>query len=822
MKPPLPRVGLPTFRAALNRVILLPSLLILAGIVAGSLLIAWRLGVSLEEASAKVGTSVASGALHHLRDLEDQALLLSRGSPSSEQASLSRFERVVRLGRTGEVVWSWPPSSAAPLSPELLPLLLQQYDRTRSVQWFNNPVDSASGVATLVLLVPTAPEAGILVGVVDPDHFSAHLGQLAAGLGLSLALVNDQGQPLVGVAATNYRSARNRHNEAAFSYLDLVGSTASQVMVQRLTAEGWALQLSRPVGDIYSPLLVLVFVWVPLVAAALLLGLRWRNRLTRQLVGALETLKVETRRITQGDYSEVVESTPFEDLNVVLRDFESMRESVWLRQQDLKDSEYRFRRMFEDAAIGIIHTTLDGAPLDLNQAMARMLGYISPAQALSRIDNVTNDIYVRPEERVAILQMLQSTAQGRIQITTEFRTVDQRILIVNNHLGRVYDTHRGEFILEAFIEDVTEIKKAEQAVLELNAELERKVAERTRHLEAALEDLNAAQSQLVRSEKMAALGQLIAGIAHEINTPLGAITASNDNIAILLKKVLESLPWLMQMINPDQRSLFYRMYERAFRGVEVIPSAMLRQKRREVTAYLVSNGLEANDEMVDVLAELDLTAYLAEFLPLLQDPLGRDAVTMVFEMVSLEKSCLIIEQASDKAAKVIGALRTFSHEEQGRNFQTVDLRGSLEGVLTLFQSRLRHGVELKTGFQDVGPIWGYADRLSQVWTNLISNALQAMDYKGKLEITLQTEAGRAAVRIRDSGAGIPEHLRDRIFEPFFTTKKTGEGSGLGLDICRKIVEEHKGTIGFESSPGRTVFLVTLPLAVAAQEPPSND
>ena len=383
MKFPLPRAGLPTFRAALNRVVLLPSVLFLAGILVGSLLIGWSLGIALEQDAAALGAAVASGGRLHVRDLEVQLVMLSHGDSSAQQASLASFERVVRLSANGNVVWSWPPSPQAPLAETLIPQLLQKYDPSLGPQWLDRSVSSVSGNRTLALMVPGTSPGGPVVGIVEPDRFGSHLDELAASAGLALAMIDKTGQPLLGVSARNLPGARIAHNAEQFSYQDNVGTLASQVVVTQLTPEGWVLQLSRPTSEILSPILIMFFVWIPLSALAVLVGWRWRHRLTTQLVGALETLKDETRRITQGDYSEVVESTPFEDLNVVLRDFESMRESVWLRQQDLKDSEYRFRRMFEDAAVGILHTTLDGVPLDLNQAMARMLGYSSPAEALT-------------------------------------------------------------------------------------------------------------------------------------------------------------------------------------------------------------------------------------------------------------------------------------------------------------------------------------------------------------------------------------------------------------------------------------------------------
>jgi PAS domain S-box-containing protein len=805
-------LALPKFRDVLARVVLLPSLVFIVVVVVGAFLTVWRTGNSLEALNAKLAHATGrqvqllwdgrESQLQHLAILaEGMGSTLKLEPPLGQQFDSSYwFDPEERL------VDSWPNGPEAQV-PSAAKSLLERLTTERAPLWSATPHSEA------VSRTGWAAEHNRvrLVAFLNNARMITDIEALVAGSDLSWGLLDGEGTLLRGRLPKNFTQENSRHTEQTWVYSDQIAETWSQVSVWKLGSHSWTLFLSRSLADIDAPALIFL-VFVPVLLLVMGFVLAFLGGLNRQLFRALQSLKNETRRITLGDYSEKLNRTNYQDLNDILQDFESMRESVWLRQQDLKDSEYRFRRMFEEAAVGILHTSFTGQPLDLNLALARMLGYSSSQEALEHIKNVTTEMYVRPEEFEAILQMITGTSRGRIQISTEFYTRHKKVLIVNNHLGRVFDTHRNEFILEAFIEDVTEIKKAEKAILEINIDLERKVTDRTRHLEQTLENLKLAQAQLVRSEKMAALGQLIAGIAHEINTPLGAISASNDNISSLLKKVLEALPRLLHLLGDDQKVIFYRMYEQSYRGVEVIPSSQLRQKRKQAETFFEQAGVTADEETVDCLAELDLTSNLEPFGSLLVDKLGLEAVRMVHEMISLEKSCLIIDQASDKAAKVIGALRTFTHEDQLKEFRQVDLRENLESVLTLFQSRLRHGVELRKNLDGAPLVWGYGDRLAQVWTNLVSNALQAMDYKGLLEIEAVQKDNFVLVVIRESGPGIPENIRDRIFEPFFTTKPAGEGSGLGLDICRRFVAEHDGRILVESAPGRTQFTVELPLA----------
>jgi signal transduction histidine kinase len=140
-----------------------------------------------------------------------------------------------------------------------------------------------------------------------------------------------------------------------------------------------------------------------------------------------------------------------------------------------------------------------------------------------------------------------------------------------------------------------------------------------------------------------------------------------------------------------------------------------------------------------------------------------------------------------------------------------NLSEGIDTVLTLYQNQLKKGIEVKRNYTELPPVLCYPDELNQVWTNLIHNALQAMDYRGTLTIEVMQQEQYASISITDTGAGIPEEIKPKIFEPFFTTKPPGEGSGLGLDIVKKIIEKHQGKIEVESIPGQTKFTVSLPI-----------
>jgi signal transduction histidine kinase len=142
----------------------------------------------------------------------------------------------------------------------------------------------------------------------------------------------------------------------------------------------------------------------------------------------------------------------------------------------------------------------------------------------------------------------------------------------------------------------------------------------------------------------------------------------------------------------------------------------------------------------------------------------------------------------------------------------VDVAASLDTVLGLYGSQIREGIEVQRDLAPTPPVAGHVDELVQVWTNLIHNAMYAMQGRGRLQLASQVQDGCVVVRITDSGPGVPPALHDKIFEPFFSTKPRGEGTGLGLHICRQIITKHGGTLGLDSEPGRTTFHVRLPLA----------
>jgi two-component system NtrC family sensor kinase len=166
-----------------------------------------------------------------------------------------------------------------------------------------------------------------------------------------------------------------------------------------------------------------------------------------------------------------------------------------------------------------------------------------------------------------------------------------------------------------------------------------------------------------------------------------------------------------------------------------------------------------------------------------------------------------------RVANIILSLKTYSHNDKKGEKILFNIKDSIETVLTILQTKLQKNIEVIKNFEDTPDLSCYPDDLIQVWTNLIMNSAQAMNFKGTIEISLNYNKNKNSLQviIADSGPGIPFEIRDKIFQPFFTTKKLGEGTGLGLDICSKIISNHGGTIWLEPNSEKTTFIIELPI-----------
>ncbi|MGB0560879.1 MAG: sensor histidine kinase [Spirulinaceae cyanobacterium] len=350
--------------------------------------------------------------------------------------------------------------------------------------------------------------------------------------------------------------------------------------------------------------------------------------------------------------------------------------------------------------------------------------------------------------------------------------------------------------------DISDRKQAETAIQEKNSELQR-----------TLEQLRRTQADLIAAEKLAVLGQLVASIAHEINTPLGVISASIRHIQTYLQDRFWQWGDQWQRFTVAQQQQLQTWFNTTQEPVPLPSTRERRQRRKQIQQQLAAEGIEAAGAIAPLLVDLNQTDF-APLRPLLHEPNAAAFFQAAHQLNAVQTSIAQISQAAARAAKIVQALRNYSRQDAQVEFAAVELVATLETVLTLYYHQLKHDVDMVRdyGTQAQVKVWGDRDRLHQVWSNLIRNALQAMPQGGTLTLALNVAETTVTIQITDTGSGIPPEVLPRIFEPFFTTRTAGEGTGLGLDITRKIIEQHQGQIQVTSQPGRTTFTVTLPRA----------
>jgi PAS domain S-box-containing protein len=431
----------------------------------------------------------------------------------------------------------------------------------------------------------------------------------------------------------------------------------------------------------------------------------------------------------------------------------------WLTFQELEKSESQYRRIVDTANEGIWVIDEDSKTTFVNDRMARMLGY-AVQEMVGRPD--TDFVH---EQEMADHREKRKTRRRGVSESYErrFRCKDGRILWTLVSATPVLDDdhhYKGSF---AMVTDITAKKLAEEDLRRLNKELESRVVERTRELETshadlekAYSELQAAHSQMLQQEKMAAIGQLAAGVAHEINNPLAFIISNLGTFEEYSRELAE----------------FHKAQE-----------ALLRNLAAE---------LPGNDALME---------------------LNRLRKTSDIEFVLDDIQQVVAESldGGNRMKDIVQNLKSFARLDEEEHKLT-DLNQGLESTLNIVWNELKYKATIAKSYGDLPQTMCNPGQLNQVFMNLLVNAAQSIEDQGQIDIKTHREADAIVIEIADTGCGIPADKLNRIFEPFFTTKEVGKGTGLGLSIAYDIVEKHGGKIAVQSRPGQgTRFKVSLPI-----------
>ena len=449
--------------------------------------------------------------------------------------------------------------------------------------------------------------------------------------------------------------------------------------------------------------------WFRIVTAAIVVGLS-------VLIFRIRTHEIRLRNLRLQD--------------IVEERTQTLKES----KEALSKSESLFRGIYERSPVGIAYLGAwdphfkKQTIIQCNQQFCDFLGYSEKEITTMAIADITH-----PDD---LEKDMEANRQVVMDKDTKFYHRKKRLIHKNGNI--VYATAAVAFVRDekgnvkfqiAMFDDVTD----EQI---------------------AREKLKQAQAQLIQSDKMASLGQLTAGIAHEINNPVNFIATGINGLDKNLREFLE----------------ISRLYEK----------------------------LDTENNIKTQLLEISRKKESVDYQEIKRD---------------LDDMIEAIREGADRAAKIVGSLQTFAYNSDAE-FVNEDVHKGLESTLLLLSNKLKSGIRVEKHYNATQPtISCLPGQLNQVFMNIITNAIQAAEHEESPEIIIRTESvgERIVIRITDNGKGIPPDLKQKIFEPFYTTKPVGQGTGLGLAISYTIIKKHNGKIEVESRPGKTTFILSLPV-----------
>lgn len=577
----------------------------------------------------------------------------------------------------------------------------------------------------------------------EEDAYFDNLRQLYAELSANVSQIeemHDQGKD----AAAMHFFHTHTEQHVAKEFLRVIGIWTADEEAEMIAAQqALDRQLSRD-----------NLILISLAALALIAVSSMSLTLVHPILKSLRTLLAGTERIGRGDLDGEVRLEGRDELAQLADSFNRMARNL---HESMVSKSY-LDNILNSMADTLIVVDAGGAVVSMNTAAEELLGY-----DLSELAGQPFSLLCPEEHAVAADLNDRDLSKVNKNVERAYRAKDGRKIPVlfSRSLMQDNDGHVQGAVCVAL--DITIRKAAEQALNDalvkerrLLTELEashRATAEKNLELETANAELKNAQSQMLQREKMASIGQLAAGVAHEINNPIGFI-ASNLNT---LEKYIDRLK---EFIDAQSR-------------------------------HIASAGNASDAAALDALrSKLKLDYILGDARELTAESLD----------------------GTDRVSKIVQGLKSFSRVDQAEH-KEADINECLESTLNIVWNELKYKAEVRKELGDLPPTRCYPQQLNQVFMNLLVNAAHAIEKQGVITIRTWQQDGSIRISVADTGNGIPEKNLNRLFEPFFTTKEVGKGTGLGLSIAYEIVKKHNGSITVTSREGEgTTFTVTIPVA----------